>query len=340
MKQIGLAGATAIGLGAIIGAGIFVLSGTTINLAGTGAIIAFAITGLIALMYALEVSELTGEMPKEHGASYSFAYKTFGSELGFITGMLTYTGYTTSVSAIATGFGSYVVALLGLPLYYAIPFSVLLIILLMSLNLRGLKKAASVDVVLVAFKVAVLVIFIVFAVSHARAAASLFTGVYSKGFTGIFAASVVALFAYSGFQSIASITPSIKGGGKTAAKAIILAALISMILYLGVAIAMLLLVPASKFPISADPLGFVLTQVSAPSWLFVLVGIAALVATASASLSMMLGSSRFLYQMSADGLLPKKLSTMNKITDSPTNAILLTTGISLVMLFSGNIYTL
>src|SRR5690349_21360779 len=107
MAKIGLAGATAIGLGAIIGAGIFVLSGTTINLAGSGALIAFIITGIVAIILALELGELSSEMPKERGATYSFTYHAFGSELGFIGGILLYLGYAAAVATIALGFGSY-----------------------------------------------------------------------------------------------------------------------------------------------------------------------------------------------------------------------------------------
>ena len=82
--------ATAVSLGAIIGAGIFVLSGTAIALAGADAIIAFIIVGIVAFMMALQLGELGSLMPKLKGASYSYTYKAFGSELGFITGILIY----------------------------------------------------------------------------------------------------------------------------------------------------------------------------------------------------------------------------------------------------------
>ena len=338
-RKIGLVGATAIGLGAIIGAGIFVLSGTTINLAGSGAILAFVLTGVIALLYAFELGELTNEMPEESGATYSFTYKAFGSQFGFITGILAYMSYAASISAIATGFGSYLTVLLGLGSSLSIVFSIAIILILSFISLRGIKKAAELDIGLVSFKIIALLVLVLFAVLFGSWTSSNFGNPIVKGWGGIFAASVIALFAYSGFSTIASLTPSIEGGGRTAAKAIIISAVISMALYLAVTAAMMALVPASKFPISADPLGFALASAHAPEWLFLLIGIAALVATASATLSMINGGTRYIYQIAKDGLLPRFLSNRSG-NGVETNAMYVTAAVSILLLFSGNIYTI
>ncbi|MGI0141535.1 MAG: APC family permease [Candidatus Micrarchaeales archaeon] len=338
MAKIGLAGATAIGLGAIIGAGIFVLSGTTINLAGSGALIAFIITGFVAVIIALELGELASEMPKERGATYSFTYNAFGSELGFIGGILLYLGYVAGVATIALGFGTYLSSAIGMTsVLYTYAFSILLVIALMFINYRGIRSTANTDVVLVVFKILVLLIFVAFAVLYGKWATHQIFGFFNNGVGGIFAASVIALFAYAGFQSIASLTPDIEGGGRTAAKAIIISVVVSMILYAAVTLSLLALVPGNQFGLVANPLSYALSTVSAPSWLFILISIGALVATTSATLSMMVGGSRTLYQMSVDGLLPKNFLKTNK-TSAPTNSILLTTILGILFLFSGNIY--
>ncbi|MDE1762428.1 MAG: amino acid permease [Candidatus Micrarchaeota archaeon] len=338
MAKIGLAGATAIGLGAIIGAGIFVLSGTTINLAGSGALIAFIITGFVAVVVALELGELASEMPKERGATYSFTYNAFGSELGFIGGILLYLGYVAGVSTIALGFGSYLSSALGISSQLeTYLFSILLVLGLTLVNYRGIKSTANTDLLLVAFKIIVLIAFIGFALLVGKWGTHSIFGFFNNGMNGIFAASVIALFAYAGFQSIASLTPDIEGGGRTAAKAIIISVIVSMALYVGVTVSLLALVPGNQFGLVANPLSYALSSVSAPSWLFVLISIGALVATTSATLSMMVGGSRTLYQMSVDGLLPKKLLRVNTAS-APTNAILITSTLGILFLFSGNIY--
>ncbi|MDE1833401.1 MAG: amino acid permease [Candidatus Micrarchaeota archaeon] len=337
--------ATAVGLGAIIGAGIFVLSGTAIALAGTYAILAFILVGIVALLVAFQLGELGSIMPHVKGGAYSYAYKAFGSELGFITGILLYFSYATSVSVIALGFGSYLSSVLGLSAAaFAIPFAIALILVLAVINILGIRKAARVDFGLVLIKIAILAIFIVFSFAMAgRAGFSLsnFTsGLGGHGLGGIFAASVVILFAYSGFQAISTFTGRVIGGGPRAAKAIVYSVLISMVLYVLVAVSLIMLVPARSYGIAANPLSFALQSVHAPNWLFLVVNIGALIATTSATLAMLLSSSRMLYQISSDHLLPKILRSYNKRKDVAVNAVIVSAAIGIIMLFAGNLFVI
>ena len=311
--------ATAVGLGAIIGAGIFVLSGTAIALAGADALIAFVIVGVVSIILALEMGELSSIMPDVKGASYSYTFKAFGSRLGFITGIFMYLALAISISVVALGFGAYLSSILGISaVTYSIPFAIALIAVLAVVNLLGVAKAARADAVLVVIKILILLIFIGFAILVAfsgvgTGAVSHFTfDISAKGIGGIFAASIAIFFAYSGFQSIATFSGKIKGGGIGAAKAILAAVLISLMLYVLVVFALLLLLPPTSYTISADPLTFALTSSGAPSWLLLLVGIGALIATTSAALATILSASRSIYQMSEDGLLPKILMSYNK----------------------------
>jgi APA family basic amino acid/polyamine antiporter len=205
--------ATAVGLGSIIGAGIFVLSGTAIALAGSGALIAFILVGIIALIVAMELAELGTLMPKAMGASYSYTYRAFGSELGFITGILLYFSMATAIAVITIGFGSYVTSLLGMSESLIIPFAIVAIAAVSVLNLFGLKKAAKIDTGLVSFKVLILIAFVAFALFFAfknpyNIVTSLtLSSLTKEGVGAIFAASVVVFFAYTGFQTISTIAP-------------------------------------------------------------------------------------------------------------------------------------
>ncbi len=343
-NKISVVVATAVGLGAIIGAGIFVLSGTAIALAGRNALIAFLIVGIIALMVGLELGELGSLMPKVKGASYSYTYKAFGSELGFITGILLFFSYATSISVVALGFGSYLGSILGISTVgYPIAFAILLIFVLSIVNILGIRKAAKADYFLVIIKIFILVIFIGFAVlvalsSKAPLGNLLRSPTSNSGLAGILAASIVIFFAYTGFQTISTFTNRVKGGGRGAAKALIWAVVISIILYTLVVLGMLLLLPAGSFKISADPLAFALKGSGAPLWLFFLIAIGALIATASATLADILSSSRMLYQMGVDRILPAITRKYNKSRDEATNGIILASVIGVIMLFSGNIY--
>jgi APA family basic amino acid/polyamine antiporter len=338
--------AMAVGLGAIIGAGIFVLSGTAIALAGADSLIAFIVVGAVALIMAFEFGELGAIFPKVAGAAYSYVYEAFGSELGFITGIIKYFSYATSISVVALGFGSYLASLFGISVgAYSIPFAILLIIVLSALVMLGVKKAARTDFALVIIKVIALLLFIGFAVLFVLHSggiqASNFTVSPAQGtFGALFAASIVIFFAYSGFQTIMTLTPRIRGGGRATAKATIAAVTISIVLYVAIVASLLFLVPASHFSINGDPLSVALQQANAPGWLLIAVDIGALVATASATLAMMVGASMMLYQMGENRLLPRVFRDYDKKRDSPRHSVAASAVIGIVMLFSGNIFVM
>ena len=341
---VGLAVATSVGLGAIIGAGIFTLSGTAIALAGDWALFSFVLVGLVAVIVALEIGELGSIFPTANGASYSFVYEAFGSELGFITGLLLYFSYASSVTVVALGFGSYFVNLLGFSLGDASYFAIVLIGVLTAVNLGGIRKAARADFGLVVIKVLILVTVIGFSVlyvlGHGSATDFFAPAAPSSGIEGVFAASVVVFFAYSGFQAISTFTASVRGGAKVAAKAILLSVAVSMVLYIFIAASMLGLVPAGRFSVNADPLAFVLSAVRAPGYFLDFVDIGALVATTSASLALLLSSSRILRQVGLDGLLPKALRSYDEKRDVARNGVLVSALVAVLMLYSGNIFVI
>jgi APA family basic amino acid/polyamine antiporter len=345
-KLISVKVATAVGLGAIISAGIFVLSGTAIALAGSAALIAFIIVGIIALIVAFELGELGSILPNAQGASYSYAFEAFGSELGFVTGIMLYFSYASSIAPIALGFGSYLTSLVGVSAsIFPVVFAIILILILTVVNVLGISKAAKADFGLVIVKICILIIFIAFALLFAVSEGSVVITHFTSGFqpgnlSGIFASSVVIFFAYSGFQAISTITRNVRGGGSGAARAIVASVLISMSLYILVIVALLLLMPASLYAISSNPLSLALKAAGAPTWLFVLVSVGALVATTSAALAMVLASSRMLHQIGSDKLLPKLVREYDERRDVAVNAVLISSAIGVIMLFSGNIYVM
>jgi APA family basic amino acid/polyamine antiporter len=344
-KTISVKVATAIGLGAIIGAGIFVLSGTAIALAGSAALISFVIVGVIALIVALELGELGSIMPFAQGGSYSYGYEAFGSELGFVTGIMLYFSYAASIAPIALGFGSYLASLTGISASYSAVFAIFLILVLAVVNILGISKAAKADFGLVIIKIGILIVFIAFALIFAVTSGSDFVSHFTSSFQAgnlgaILASSVVIFFAYSGFQAISTITQDVKGGGSGAAKAIVSSVVISMALYVMVVVALLFLMPANQYAISSNPLSFALQTAGAPTWLFTLVSVGALIATTSATLAMILASSRVLHQIGSDKLLPKVVRKYNEKRDVAVNGVLISSAIGIIMLFSGDIYVM
>ena len=150
----------------------------------------------------------------------------------------------------------------------------------------------------------VVIVFVLFALLFGKYLPSNLGTPPTSGISGIFAASVIAMFAYAGFQSIATMAPNIKGGGRVAARAILVAVANSLVFYVADTIAQLSLTSGSSFNFSADPLSFALRSAKAPVWLFELVDVAALAATTSATLSMLIAGSELMAQLGKDGLLP------------------------------------
>jgi APA family basic amino acid/polyamine antiporter len=343
--MIGVAAATAVGLGAIIGAGIFTLSGTAIALAGVWSLFSFILVGFVAIVIALEIGELCSIFPNANGASYSYVFEAFGSELGFITGVLLFFSFASAISVVALGFGAYLSTLLGIsPDAYGTLLAIVIIAVLSAFNLQGIRKAARADFGLVVIKIGILIAFIAFAAFFSMNNHT-FSNISSaappaSGYTAIFSASVVIFFAYSGFQTISTFASDVKGGARSAALAILAAVTISMVLYVLVDVALMVLVPVNAFVINADPLAFALTAAHAPSYLSIAVAVGGVIATASATLALILSSSRILHQISMDGLLPKILRSYNADRDVARNCVLISATIAVVMLFSGSIYVM
>lgn len=217
-------------------------------------------------------------------------------------------------------------------------FAVILIVALASLNLRGISEAADADFAIVVFKVSALIVFIVWALGSGVHLSSNLAQPPASGVSGIFSASVIAMFAYAGFQSIATMAPNIKGGGRTAARAIVAAVVISLVLYVLVTLALLALLPVGQFGFRADPLSFALSSAGGPTWLSLLIAFAALAATASATLAMIIASSQLLLQLSGDGLLPGILGQTRAGHKSALGALVLTIVFGTLFMFLGNIY--
>ncbi len=144
--------------------------------------------------------------------------------MGFITGILIYFSFSTAIVAIALGFGLYLGSLTGLHFgYFPVIFAIILIFLLSILNIVGIKKAASADFFLVITKLGMLTIFVISAIVLAYSTKTLNTSNFTvppakNNIYAIFSASIAVFFAYSGFQSISTLTSDVKGGANKAAK--------------------------------------------------------------------------------------------------------------------------
>jgi len=310
-KKLSFTNAVAVGLGNIIGAGIFVMAGSAIGAAGPASLLAFVITAVLAITVGLNTAELSSRFPELEGGVYSFARATMGDTIGFLVGWFRLVAYAISGAAVALGFSSYLISV-GLPGWVYFPAAVALIAVLTLIEAGGIKLASQMEVGLVAVKIVGLAVFLVVVFALARFSASNFTPLFPTGAMGVLVAANIAFFAYSGFNTIATLTPDVEDGGKTVPRAIIASIGISTALYVLVVFALLLALNWAAYGTASNPLSLALGSVGAPSAVSYAVDAAALAATLAVTLSMIIAGSRTMKQMGEDDLLPYRLGVGSK----------------------------
>ncbi len=334
-RKITMAQAAFIGLGNIIGAGIFVLAGTTIHLAGPGALVAFVVTAALATTVALNSAELSSKIVT-HGGLYSFVKTSMGDALGFLVGWLRAISYAIAAAAVALGFAAYLLSLLGIAGgEWLIPLSVVLLVSVALVDYVGLRLVAVIEQYLVFLTAGGLVLFILVSLVYGSWSPSRFTPVVPLGAGSIVAAAALAFFAYSGFNTIATLTPEVEDGARNVPRAILIALSVSTVLYLLVVAGMLALMPWQAYGITADPLSDALTYAHAPGIVTAIIAIVAIVATVTVTLSLTVAGSRTLLQMSEDGMLPRWVGGLGG--DSPRRSVLLMALAGVASLSLGNL---
>jgi APA family basic amino acid/polyamine antiporter len=314
--------AVAVGLGNIVGAGIFVLAGSAVSLAGPGALAAFMVTAALATAVGWNSAELSSKLPAVEGGVYSFAKETLGDSLGFLVGWFRLVAYAVSGGAVALGFSGYLVAIgLNPVLYY--PAAALLIVALALVELGGLKLASDVEKWLVAFNVLGLSLVVVSVLALGRYTQSNFQPVFPGGALGTLQAASIAFFAYSGFNTISTLTPDVEEGARNVPRAIIASLGISTVLYMLVVFAMVFAMNWRSYGFAPNPVSLALSAVRAPVAVSLVVEAAALTATFTVTLSLIIAGSRTTGQMGKDCLLPSALGRGKKLPTAMIAALML-----------------
>jgi len=313
-RSIGFWGATGIGIGAIIGTGIFVLIGVASGLAGPAVVLSFIIAGCVALLTGLSTAELSSFI-HEAGGSYIYTTKAFGRFPGFVVGWMKSFDYIVGASAVSVGFAAYFAYFLNIPASEATLVVVGSVwpIILMLLNLKGTKEAAGTNNLLVALKITALVVFIVVCAVTLldRGDFSNYRPFFPEGVSGVMAGAAVIFFAFIGFNTIAIMAEEIKDPGRNVPRAILTAFVVCTLIYIGVAAAAVGVVNWQLLGTSNAPLEFALKTVTDNVYILQFVAISALFATTSVIMSSIMGGSRALFAMARQGVLPKVLSRIS-----------------------------
>jgi APA family basic amino acid/polyamine antiporter len=316
-RSLGLFDATALALGAIIGAGIFVISGVASRLAGPAVILAIIIAGGVSSFTAFSYVRLSSQYVQE-GGPYVFAKQVISNFAGFFTGWIRLFANVVAGATVSIGLASYVVSLFPqLPL---VPVAVSSILILIVLNIVGIKQSSIFNAILVLLKLSALALFVIIGFSHLDF--SLYEPFAPKGLGGVLSSATLIFFAYTGFGRPATAAEEIKDPKHTIPRSIILALALSSVVYILVGVVSVGLIPYQKLASSGSPLSDAVMYGIKIEWLQAFVSFAAILATLSVLLTTVMGVSRVSFAMARDNMLPRFLERTHKRFSTPYIAIL------------------
>jgi APA family basic amino acid/polyamine antiporter len=315
-RTLNLFDAASIGIGAIIGAGIFVVLGIAIGYAGPAIIISMIIAGIVASFTAFSFAELGSAIPKEGGV-YEYAHEMISPSVGFIVGCLWVFAQIVAGTAISLGFASYFVAVF--PLFSIKIVAVSIALLLTGLNLVGIKKSATVNNILVLTKIVILCLFIGIGIFHINS--SNYSPFTPNGSFGILQGAAFIFFAYLGFGRIATLGGEVKNPKRTLPLSILFALAICVILYILTGIVATGLQDYRILAESGSPIADA-AKVMGNFTLVAIISFGALIATASVLLTNLIGLSRVSFEMARNGQLPKYIAKVHSRFGTPYISIL------------------
>ena len=336
-RSLGPLNLTALGIGCIIGTGIFVLTGTAASQnAGPSLVFSMIISAVGCAFSGLCYAEFASMVPVA-GSAYTYAYATAGELFAWIIGWDLILEYALSVSTVAVGWSGYFVSLmrdLGVtvpPSLSSAPANLpaaFIVLLVAALLVIGIKESADTNTVLVLVKSVVLVVFIVAGASYVnRANLTPFIppndGTFGHfGWSGVLRGAGVMFFAYIGFDAVSTAAQEAKNPSRDMPIGILSSLAICTVLYILVAIVLLGIVPYKQLDV-ADPLA-VGIDATGIRWLSPVIKIAAIFGLFSTMLVNLLAQTRIFYSMSRDGLLPPIFATVHERFRTPHLSTIMT----------------
>jgi len=306
---------TVLGIGAVIGVGIFVLTGAaSARFAGPGVILSFVIAGAACAFAALCYAELASSIPVA-GSAYNYAYATMGEMIAWIIGWDLILEYVVACIAVSIGWSGYFVNILKavgihIPAWCSsapgtVPGAVInlpaigILLLLTCILVIGIKESARFTSVMVFIKLVTVLVFILVGISHVTPAN--WSPFMPFGFKGVMAGAAIVFFAYIGFDAISTAAEETKDPQRNMPIGIILSLAICTILYIAVAAVLTGMVSYKELNHPA-PVAHAL-MLTGFRWGSALVSAGALAGITSVLLVMLMGQPRIFFSMSRDGLL-------------------------------------
>ncbi|MCX7569898.1 amino acid permease [Tumebacillus sp. DT12] len=324
-RALGAFDLTLLGIGAIIGTGIFVLTGQGALTAGPALILSFILAGLACGFAALCYAEFASTVPVS-GSVYTYTYATMGEFPAWVIGWDLILEYALAVSAVSVGWSGYFQSLIsgfglrvpaalsaapgavkGVTTFFNLP-AALIVLLITFLLSRGVRESTRINNIMVVIKVAVVLLFIVVGVGYVQP--ENWQPFMPFGVNGIFQAAALVFFAFIGFDAVASAAEETRDPARDLPRGILWSLAICTLLYVIVSAIMTGIVPYPQFEGVDHPVSLAL-QVAGQNWVAGFIDLGAILGITTVLLVMTYGQTRIFFAMSRDGLLPKMFSTVH-----------------------------
>ncbi|MFJ6351410.1 APC family permease [Streptomyces sp. NPDC092046] len=309
-RSLGVFDAVVIGLGSMIGAGIFAALGPAARAAGTGILPALAAAAVVAYCNAMASARLAALHPAS-GGTYVYGRARLGPFWGYLAGWAFVVGKTASCAAMALTVGSYLWP------EQAHAVAVAAVVALTAVNYRGARKSALVTRVIVALVLAVLAAVVAVCAGAGQADRLGLDGDVPTG--GVLQAAGLLFFAFAGYARIATLGEEVRDPARTIPRAVPIALGIALGVYAAVAVGVLAVLGAPRLAASAAPLADA-ARAAGSAWLVPAVTVGAALAALGSLLSLILGVSRTTLAMARDGYLPAPLAAVHPRFGVPHHA--------------------
>lgn len=328
-RRLGVGDAVVLGLGSMIGAGVFAAIGPATAAAGTGVLVALGIAAVVAYLNATSSAQLAALYP-ESGGTYVYGRERLGAYWGFLAGWGFVAGKTASCAAMALTFGAYVAP------DAARPLAVGALVALTVVNLRGIQRTAQVTRVLVTLVLAALAALVAASLFGGQASTDNLDSLWVGGLDGILQAAGLMFFAFAGYARIATLGEEVIDPERTIPRAIPLALGIALFVYAAVTISALVAVGAEPLATSEAPLATA-AEAGSLDWLAPAVQVGGALAALSVLLSMIAGVSRTALAMARKSDLPATLAAVHPDHRVPHHAEVAVAAVAVAAVIVGDL---
>ena len=319
LKNLAAVDLLMLGIGAVIGTGIFVLTGVAAaKYAGPAVPLSFILSGLTCALAGLAYAEFASIVPAS-GSAYTYAYASLGEFIAFIVGWNLILEYTVTSSAVAVGWSGYVVGLFA-SAGLVLPHELVLITLFLSfLLVRGTKESVKLNRILVFVKLAAIFLFLVLAAPHVDA--TNWEPFLPFGYSGVVSGAAIVFFAYIGFDAVATTAEECRNAARDLPIGIIGSLFICTLLYAVVAAVLTGVVPYSMLD-TAEPVAFALRHIGYNVG-SAIVAVGAICGITTVLLVLLYGQSRIFFAMSRDGMVPANVCKIHRRFHTPYRVTIL-----------------